>query len=93
MGFNFEKSLSFTGFPHSSVGKQSAYNAEDPTLIPGLGRYAGEGIGYPLQYFWASLVAQMVKNPPAMQETCIESLGGKIPWRRERLPTPVFWPG
>ena len=46
-------------------------------------------MGYPLQYSWASLVAQLVKNPPAMRETW----AGKIPWRRERLPTPVYWPG
>ena len=62
---------------------------EIPGSIPGLGRSPGEGIGYPLQYSWASLVAQLVKNPPAMQETWV----GKIPWRRERLPTPVYWPG
>ena len=49
----------------------------------------GEGIGYPLQDSWASLVAQLVKNLPGVQETWV----GKIPWRRERLPTPVFWPG
>ena len=61
--------------------------------IPGSGRSAGEGIDYPLQYSWASLVAQLVKNPPAMWETWVRSLGWKIPWRRERLPTPVFWPG
>ena len=59
----------------------------------GLGRSAGEGIGYPLQYSWASLVAQLVKNPPAIQETWDLSWVGKIPWRRERLNTPVFWPG
>ena len=59
------------GLPGSSVGKESACNAGDPDLIPGSGRSAGEGIGYPLQYFWASLVAQLVKNPPAMQETCV----------------------
>ena len=53
----------------------------------------GEGIGYPLQYSWASLVAQRVKNLPAMRETWVGSLGRKIPWRRKRLPTPVFWPG
>ena len=46
------------GFPHSSVGKESTCNAGDPSLIPGLGRSAKEGIGYPLQYSWASLVAQ-----------------------------------
>ena len=42
---------------------------------------------------WVSLVAQLVKNPPAMWETWVWPLGWKIPWRRERLPTPVFWPG
>ena len=77
------------GFPDSSVGKESTCNARDPGLIPGSGRSAGEGIGYPLQYSWASLVAQLVKKPPAMWDPWI----GKIPWRRERLPTPVFWPG
>ena len=62
------------GFPDSSVGKESACNAGDPRLIPELGRSAEEGIGYPLQYSWASLVAQLVKNPPAMQETLVQSL-------------------
>ena len=55
-------------FPHSSVGKESTCNAGDPGLIPGSGRSAGEGKGYPLQYSWASLVAQLVKNLPAMRE-------------------------
>ena len=59
------------GFPHSSVGKESLCNAGDPGLIPGLGRSTGEGIGYPLRYSWASLVAQLVKNSPAMQETWV----------------------
>ena len=63
------------GLPDSSVGKESACNAEDPSSIPGLGRSAGEAIGYPLQYSWASLVAQLVKNPPAMWETRVQSLG------------------
>ena len=62
-------------------------------LIPGSGRCAGEGISYPLHYSWASLVAQLVKNLPAMQETWVQSLGREDPWRRERLPTPVFRPG
>ena len=56
-------------FPHSSVGKESACNAGDPGSIPGLGRSAGEGISYLPQYFWASLVAQLVKNLPAVRET------------------------
>ena len=49
-------------FPHSSVGKESAGNAADTSLIPGLGRPSGEGLGYPLQFSWASLVVQLVKN-------------------------------
>jgi len=57
------------GFPHSSVGKESTCNAEDPSSLPGSRRSAGEGIGYPLQYSWSSLMAQLVKNPPAMWET------------------------
>ena len=59
------------GFLDSSIGKEYAYNAGDPSWIPGLGRCVGEGTGYPLQYSWASLVAQLVKNLPAMQETPI----------------------
>ena len=51
--------------PHSSVGKESACNAADPSSIPGSGRSAGEGIGYSCQYSWASPVAQLVKNPPS----------------------------
>ena len=59
------------GFPHSSVGKESACNAGDPGLIPGSGRSSGEGLGYQLQYSWASLVAQLAKNPSAMWETWV----------------------
>ena len=78
-----------TGFTDGSVGKESTCHAGDSGSIPGLGRSTGEGTGYPLQYSWTSLVAQLVKNLPGTQGTWI----GKIPWRRERLPTPVFWPG
>ena len=74
---------------NSSVGKESACNAGDPSSVPGSGRSTGEGIGYPLQHSWASLVAQLVKNLHAMWETWVRSLA----WRRSRLPTPVFWPG
>ena len=66
-------------FPHSSVGQESACNAGDPGSIPGTGRSAGEGIGYPLQYSWASILAQLVKNPPVMQGTLVHSLGWKDP--------------
>ena len=57
------------GFLGSSAGKESACNAGDLSSIPGSGRFPGEGIGYPLQYSWASLMTQMVKNLPAMWET------------------------
>ena len=69
LGWNIEASIK--GFPDSSVGKGSTCNAEDPSSIPGSGRSPGEGIGYPLQYSWASLVAQLVKNPPTMRETWV----------------------
>ena len=67
------------GMPDSSAGKESACNAGDPGSISGSGSSPGEGIGYPLQYSWASLVAQLVKNPPAMQETWVRSLGWEDP--------------
>ena len=57
------------------MGKESTCDARDPGSIPGSGRSSGEGIGYPLQYSWASLVAQLAKNPPAMWETWIRSRG------------------
>ena len=88
-------------FPGSSAGKESACNAGDPGLIPGSGRSLGEGIGYPLQYSWASLMvredgkeswAQMVKNPPAMRDL-IDPWVGKILWRRKWQSTLVLLPG
>ena len=71
------------GFPHSSVGKESTCNARDPSLIPGSGISTGEGIGYPLQYSSASLVAQLVKNLPAMQESLVWFLDWEEPLERE----------
>ena len=73
------KPVKILGFSGNSAGKESICNAGDPGLIPGSGRSAGERIGYPFQYSWASLVAEMVKNPPAMLATWVWSLGGKIP--------------
>ena len=67
------------GFPDSSVGKESTCNAVDPGSIPGLGRSAGEGIGYPLHYSWASLMVQLLKNLPAMWETWVWSLAWEDP--------------
>ena len=66
-------------FPDGSAGKESAYDARDPSSVPGLGRSPGEGIGYPLQYSWSSLVAQLVKNLPTMQETWVRSLAWEDP--------------
>ena len=59
------------GFPGSSAGKESTCNAGDTSSVPGSGRSPGKRIGYPLQYSWASLVTQMVKNPPSMRETYV----------------------
>ena len=80
------------GFPDSSVGQESTCNARDPGSIPGLGISTGERIGYPLQDSWASLVAQLVKNLQCRRPG-FDPWVGKIPWSRERLSTPVFWPG
>ena len=76
--------LPFQGFPDSSVGKESTCNAGDPGSIPGLGRSPGEGIGYPIQYSRASLVAQLVKNLPAMRETWVRSLGWEDPLEKRK---------
>ena len=73
------------GFPDSSIGQESACNAGDSGLIPGLGRSPGEEIGYPLQYSWASLVAQLVKTLPAMRETWIRSLGLEDPLEKGKV--------
>ena len=71
--------LCLWGFPGSSAGKEPTCIAGDPGSIPGLGRSIGERMGYPLQYSWASLVAQLVKNLPAMQETWVHTLGWEDP--------------
>ena len=72
-------------FPDSSVGKKLACKEGDPDLIPWSGRSAGEGIGYPLQYSWASLVAQLVKKLPAMQETLVLFLGWEDPLEKGKV--------
>ena len=83
--------------PGSSVGKESACNAGNPDWFPGSGRSAGEGIGDPLQYSWASLVAKLVKNPPAMQEMWVQSLGWEDPLEQGKatnssiLPWRILW--
>ena len=76
---------SLKGFPDSSVGKESICNAGDPGLTPGSGRSTGEGIGYTLRCSWASLVAQLVKNLPAMWETWLQSLGWEDPLEKEKV--------
>ena len=87
--FNFQP----MGFPDSSVGKESACNAGNPGSIPGLGRSPGEGKGYSLQYSWTSLVAQMVKNLPAMRETWVWSLGWEDLLKKRKATHYTFWPG
>ena len=72
------------GFPHNSVGQESTCNAGDPSLIPRSGRSSGKGIGYPLQYSWASLVAQLVENLPAMWETWVRPLGWEDPLEKRK---------
>ena len=80
--------ISWKGFPVSSVGKESTCHTWNLSLIPGLGRSSREGIGHPLQHSWASLVAQLVKNLPAIARDLglIPGLAEKIPWRREGYP-------
>ena len=82
------------GFPDSSVGKESRCDAGDPGSTPGSGRSTKEGIGYQLQYSWASLVAQLVKKKvlPQCSRPGFNPWVRKIPRRRGRLPIPVFWP-
>ena len=72
------------GIPHSSVVRESTCNAGDHGSIPESGRSTGEGTGYPLQYSWASLVAQLVKNLPTMQETWVRSMGREDPLEKRK---------
>ena len=93
--FVFQCLYSLQRLPWSlSAGNESAWDAGDPVSIPGLGRSCGEGIGYPLQYFWASLVVHQVKK------ICLQCgrpgfdpWVDKIPWRKAWQPIPVFLPG
>ena len=80
------------GFPGSSAGKEATCNAGDPSSIPGLGTSTGDGIGYPFQFSWASLVAEMVKNPPAMRETWVRSLGWEDPLEEGLATHSIFLP-
>ena len=81
MDFNVSNlhTVAYLGFPGSLVGKESACKAGKPSSIPGSGRSPREGIGYPFQYSWVSLVAQMIKNLPAMQEAWVQYLGWEVP--------------
>ena len=88
-----KSSLSFQGFPGNSAGKESASDAGDPSAVPGSGRSLGKGMGYPLQYSWASFLAQMVKNRLQCRKSGFDPWVGKSPWRRAWQPTPVFLPG
>ena len=78
------------GFPGSSVGKESSCNAGDPGSIPELGRSTGEGMSYPLQYSWTSLVAQLVENPPATEEIWVRSLCWEDPLEKGKATRSSF---
>ena len=92
----FQQVLSFLSLVAQLV--KNLQQCRRPRFDSWVGKICWRGIGYPLQYSWASLVTQMVKKPPAMQEMlgsipgCEDPCVGKILWRRERLTTPVFWP-
>ena len=81
-GTGYPLQYSWVSLVAQLVKKKSACNAGDLGSIPGLGRSPGEGIGYPLQYSWALLMVQLVKNPPAMQETWVQSLGWEDPLQK-----------
>ena len=81
----------YLGFPGRSAGKESACNAGDPSLIPGWGRSAGEGIGYPLQYSRVSLMTQLVKNPLDMWQAWIWSLGWDNPLEKGKATHSSIW--
>ena len=87
----------FLGFPGGSDGKESTCNSGDTGSIPGSGRSAGKGIGYPLQYSWSSSVAQLVNNPLAMWEPWLPSLGWEDPLEKGKathssiLPWRIPW--
>ena len=90
--YNLPKTSPCMSFPCSSAGKEFICNAGDLGSIPGLGRSPREGKGYPHQYSWAFLVAQLVKNPPAMQETWVQSLGWEDTLEKGKATHSVFWP-
>ena len=92
-GIMRQRSIASWGFPDSSVGKESACIAGDPGSIPGQEDPLKKGKATQPKYSWASLVAQLVKNLPTWGRPGFDPWVGKILWRRERLPTPVFWPG
>ena len=83
--FFLPKFLVVMSFPDSPARKEATCNAGDLSSIPMLGRSPGERIGYPLQHSWASLVAQLVKNQPAMQETWSQYLGWEDPLEKGKI--------
>ena len=86
------KIIGYQAFP-GKAGKESTCNIGDPGLFPGSERSIGEGIGYPLQYSWASLVTQLVKNLCAMWETWVQSLSWEDPLEEGIAVHSVFLPG
>ena len=99
VGHNWVTNTYLHLLPDSSVSKESTCNAGDPHWIPGSGRSAGEGVDYPLQYSWASLVAQLVENPPTMWDTWFLSLEWEDPLEKGKathssiLACRILWTG
>ena len=91
LGFEISKGL-YQGFPDNSIKNLPAMQ-DTPVQFLGQERSPGDGIGYPLQYSWVSLVAQLVRIHLQCERRGFDPWIGTITWRRERLPTPVFWPG
>ena len=83
------ETLHTKGFPGSLVGKESTCNAGDPSLIPGSGRSAGEGI-LPTPVFMGLPVGSAGKESPCSVGDLVDPWVGKMPWRRKQLPTPIF---
>ena len=81
------------GFSGGSAVKESTCNAGEPGSIPGPGRSSGEGIDYPLEYSWPRWWLSWQRTHLQYRRPGLNPRVGKIHWRRERLPTPVFWPG
>ena len=84
--------IKLKGLPCSTAGKEFTYNSGDLSSIPGSGKSAGERIGYPQEYSWVPGWLSWLRIRLQCGRPGFNPWVGKTPWRREQLPTPVFWP-